>query len=848
MKQHLSAMLACSSLIALASTITAHAADSAAPSLQQTAEVATPDEGLEEIIITARRKAENLQDVPETVSVVTAKSLEDFNIFSFQDIQKLVPGLTLSADTTGYLNNVSMRGVTYMETQNLPPTTTIYLNDTPVDANVAFQSMYDVGQIEVLRGPTGTTRGIISPSGSITITTKKPDLEQVGGFLTVTVGALSDTNLQGAVNVPIVEDKFAIRIAGERTEDEGNGVTSVVSKVTPNEQTDAARVSARFAPTDDIDANVSFEHLRRHQELFTSAVFGNGAPGGIVPGTTFSAPPAGYNGPFISRTALESTESNPGIFGETLNDLQGSIDATFYGQKLEYIGSWYSLGLHAQASSTDNTIPGFDTGTLTTSTEEQWSQEVRLSSVEPLFAGHLDYTAGFFYNKTIVGSSDNGGQTYFSGAFGSPAGNPILRPPNLAYALVSDASLPSNDSQYAGYGSLTYHLDKKTEITGGVRYGQQNLVSEVSSSNPYAALLPIFNLHGAPCPTSLVADPNYAGYCDFPVGSTVPNVVAQTKHYRPFIYNVEASHHFNDDLMVYFRTATSFRPGNLQPIQALTGATTPAIQPFIFPNPEKSTDYEGGIKAAFFDKRLEIDVDYFHQIYKGFFFQTPEFYYLKTSTLSALVAPTVSQTSVVYNVPAVVDGIEFNASGKLTKNWTASGAFAWAKGNLSNATIPCNPKGTVTGVAPLVSAFPQPGPFFNTCSGGNASTSANPLWNFNIQSEYDLPINDAVGAFVRGLLYYYPSNPYGSGAVAGGYVVPAYATVDLYLGLHDPTGKWQAELYGKNTFNDRTVVFQSPTVFQGPAAQFFGPTGYTQLSLVARREFGLTLRYAFGSR
>src|SRR5580658_8598213 len=133
MKQHLPAMLAISSLIALASTITAQAADSAAPSQPQTAEAVTPSAEIEEIIITARRREENLQVVPETVNVVTGQEVEKYDVLQFQDIQKLVPGLTLASDTTGYLNTASMRGVSYNETQAVPPTVNFYLNDAPVD-------------------------------------------------------------------------------------------------------------------------------------------------------------------------------------------------------------------------------------------------------------------------------------------------------------------------------------------------------------------------------------------------------------------------------------------------------------------------------------------------------------------------------------------------------------------------------------------------------------------------------------------------------------------------------------------------------------------------------------------
>jgi iron complex outermembrane receptor protein len=154
--------------------------------------------------------------------------------------------------------------------------------------------------------------------------------------------------------------------------------------------------------------------------------------------------------------------------------------------------------------------------------------------------------------------------------------------------------------------------------------------------------------------------------------------------------------------------------------------------------------------------------------------------------------------------------------------------------------IPCNPP--VAGV-PTVAYFQSINALIYQCK-SSTSTTTSPRWNANIQSEYDQPINQAMSAFIRGLVYYYPSNPFSSST----YVVPAYATLDLYLGLRNPAGQWEAALYGKNIADDKTVTSLSATQVTTPFQSFFGNTGYYYTSHTPRREFGLTLRYAFGSR
>ena len=122
------------------------------------------------IIVTARRGEENLQDVPVSVQVVTGDTIEKLAITSAEEISKLAPGLTLT--NAGANTNVTLRGVTWQPGSGTPATP-IYFNEVPFDPGQTIVSLFDIGQIEVLRGPQGTTRGAPSISGAVTISTRK---------------------------------------------------------------------------------------------------------------------------------------------------------------------------------------------------------------------------------------------------------------------------------------------------------------------------------------------------------------------------------------------------------------------------------------------------------------------------------------------------------------------------------------------------------------------------------------------------------------------------------------------------------------------------------------------------
>lgn len=209
---------------------------------------------LTEIIVTARRRDESVQDVPAVVNAVTAEALQKVNIRDLSEVQTLVPGLTLTTAANGAGGNAQIRGVHFdINASGNNPTVEFYLNDAPITAGVVLQQMYDMGQIEVLRGPQGTLRGRASPSGSITIATKKPDLYKSGGYLNSTLNDIGTANVNGAVNIPVIDGVAAIRIGGLYNDDDGNQVRSIDTtreKRKAYSRTESGRISALVTPTD----------------------------------------------------------------------------------------------------------------------------------------------------------------------------------------------------------------------------------------------------------------------------------------------------------------------------------------------------------------------------------------------------------------------------------------------------------------------------------------------------------------------------------------------------------------------------------------------------------------------
>src|SRR5690606_17389777 len=150
----------------------------------------------------------------------------------------------------------SMRGVRFDAfASGNNPSVEFYLNDVLMGSNVAMNSMFDIGMIEVLRGPQGTLRGRASPSGSIIMTTKRPDLERFTGDIDITATDEGGENIRGGISIPIIEDMLAVRLAGFVEENRINHARSFRTGERAKMENDGWRVSVRFEPTDSLAIN-----------------------------------------------------------------------------------------------------------------------------------------------------------------------------------------------------------------------------------------------------------------------------------------------------------------------------------------------------------------------------------------------------------------------------------------------------------------------------------------------------------------------------------------------------------------------------------------------------------------
>ena len=717
---------------------------------------------LEEVVVTAQKRSESLQDVAASITAIQGEALQEFNIFDFSQVEDLTPGLTLN-DSSVRNQTISLRGLTYDSEGTANPVVDAYWNGIPVRSDVAFGQLFDIERIEVIRGPQGTLQGQTSPGGAIMISTRKADVAEMNGQIQSTFADNDRFATQIGINVPLIDDQLAVRIAANYDENEMQGVKNIYTGTTQSARSKAGRVAVAWLPTDRFSANLTYEYAEQDandfKDMYGSDNFGNGNPKLAKydrKGLTEA------DNTFDSSNRLTALEMN-WDFTDTLSLV------TLTGYQDVDASDWRDLD---RANSVTNAIKLQKVDT----DYDIFTQEIRVSTTEPYF-GMWDFIVGGFYKDQDLNTH-------------------LVRSIATGSSIVIDGpEIPSDREEYGIFNHNTFKITDYSRVQLGVRW------SEIQRTNR-------FDFDVVNMATGDIIVEGIEAIPDDLAEETENKVTGSLKYL----------HDLNDEVMVYGSLDSSFRPGGMTVEPQLTGNPDDLIY-----DEETSWAFEVGFKSELWDQRLQLNGAAFYQEFDG---------YIKRAT-GVLVDTNADGTGdtrasgIMFNGDTIVSGAELEATALLSENWTAGGGITYVDAKYDDADVPCDgAPGDYTGAV-------------YTCS-SDGRIGDEPNWSASVHSQYTVPMGELEG-FVRGL-YRFTGNRVDDNIKNTGNdgTTASYATLNLFVGVRDSAGNWEASVWANNLFDREAEITKTSEEVASGAG-----TGYRQADIIPERTVGFTARYNF---
>ena len=575
---------------------------------------------LEEVIVTATRRAESLQTVPVTVSAMTGNELQSKGVFDTNDLMGQIPNLQINSPWGDSQPNFNLRGVGVGNefNANIASPIGVYFDEVYEGFRAAHGAqIFDVERIEVVKGPQGTLYGRNTTGGAINIISRTPDLDGSNGFLTMGYGNYNRKRIQAAAETTLIDDKLGVRIAGtwvkgdgyikNRNSDYGVSNTLVGDKDFASEDSRALRVTFRAMPTDNLN-------------LTLKAYTGESKPIGAAPIPVFVDNPLLPANGFNRDSALDDDEAVSFRGGRFYNDTDGVaftvnweindeltlISTSAYSKNKQDL----SIDFGGSTQTTQTLAPGSDVADIGyshyVSENEAINQDIRLNYQ----SGDLQLIVGAYYGWDEV---DTDNRVTFSGYLdaGIPAGsfNPlglytglVPFPPSSFDALQA---FVQERKSTAFYIEGTYDFTDKLSLTLGARYTEDESSLDDfyalyldSTDNP-AAYAYSSEINPSPAPGLFPFDPNTA---------YLPKLDDKEDNWTG---RVIVDYAITSDVMIYASYSKGYRAG------AYNGLAIAGPEQIYITDPEKLDAYEVGIKSRLLDDRLQLNGAVFYYDYTG---------------------------------------------------------------------------------------------------------------------------------------------------------------------------------------------------------------------------------------
>jgi iron complex outermembrane receptor protein len=780
---------------------------------------------LEEVVVTAQKRTENLQDVPISIQALNTEKLEELNIVNIDDYVKFLSGVTtvkgLGQGGNGIATtHVYMRGVVSGQDGNhsaSQPSVGTYFDEQPVttiDGTIDIH-VYDIARVEVLEGPQGTLYGASSEAGTIRIITNKPDVTKFSAGYDIGGNSIDHGGygsvVEGYVNMPLTP-VAAIRLVGWNEHD-GGFINNVAGTNAAAGIIDGVRTFPTSGTTLDNAAYVS-------KDYNTSETRGGRAALKLDIGDNWTVTPTfmgqsiaakGFFGYDPAVGDLKLVHSGPEDTQDSFTQTALTVEGKVSDFDIVYAGGWLVRNSHSIADYSDYSYfydKYFASGAnwlsgagikgvspqiepqefvITTGHYTKWSNELRVNTPQQYA---VKATVGIFAQRQVHEIWED---YTMPGQGGNPyAVNPQGLSQNLTMPGLGNNTIWLTDEERvdrdkAAFGQVTWDIDPAWSLTGGLRFYkyQNSLQGFYGYSAGYQALTGFYPGQGICGPPGGPSSPTYAPF-HFAPCTDLNQTVEATGHTE----RVTLNYKFDSDRMVYATFSTGFRPGGVNRVY------DPVIKA-IFPpyQADQLKNYEIGWKTQWDGHRLRWNGAIFLEDWNNF-----QFLYLGPNSV------TVVQNAASAQIKGFETEVEWAAGGGLLLSGGLTYLHAVTTANY------CGPQATIPGTTQLSTSCPNQ---INSYAVGNAPNGPEapsgtrlpvaPKVKLNLVARETFPIGDWEG-FVQGAGMYQTSTTPLLRLIDQQTIgdMPAYALFDLSGGVQK--GGLSGQLYVSNVFDRRAQL------------------------------------------
>jgi len=532
---------------------------------QQPVPVSGPETDADAIVVTARRKEESIQSVPVSVQAFGAETLAKQNIRTTTDLQRLVPGVVFNASGADTNTTFTIRGQGRAAVGTISPSVQSYINEVALPAWGSIIPTYDISNVQILKGPQGTLFGRNTTGGAVLVYSQTPRYE-FGGYASATLGDYNWHELEGALNVPIVQDKVALRVAGQYRKRDGYTKAGVPGQDDANTVNSRSfRVSLLLEPIDGV-RNTTIYDFSWARAIQTQV------PTELASGITYDFLPSLGIDPNDVRTLLD--RSKAGGHRKYYSDLD-----QFDRSKIQGLTNITELSLNEisiknifayrwsrilSISDTDASPFGYTDCFLCAHADDQISNELQVST--SVLDDTMSILLGGFYLRNKPEARNALGL-----AFGAPEFTPPAALRNV-YGVMMDQQ--DKNSTRAVFLSIGQKLDwvlpgLKLNLSGRYTWDRSSTCAD-----------------GRPGPAEPYA--SYEDCVDSPTSSTPKS------KFKKFTWSAGLDYQASQGLFLYGVARTGYRAG---------GANTPVLGALLRPYqtfaPQTVTDFEIGMKADY---------------------------------------------------------------------------------------------------------------------------------------------------------------------------------------------------------------------------------------------------------